>query len=126
MKFSSRLKLLREEKGLRQEDLAKILNISRQSISNYEKGVRFPNDEELIKKLAKFFNVSIDYLLGASNIRSNYMYIDDTRTRESASSYDVDKKTALENLFYEVDTLSVNTIQRITQVIRIFKDEINS
>lgn len=62
-----RLKELRENKQLTQAQLSKSLNISSSTIGMYEQGRRFP-DENLLKHIAKFFNVSIDYLLGISDI----------------------------------------------------------
>lgn len=64
-----RLKILREESKLSQLDLANKLNMSQQAVSAYEKETREP-DIETINKLADFFGVSIDYLLGKSDIRS--------------------------------------------------------
>ncbi|WP_069650395.1 helix-turn-helix domain-containing protein [Caloranaerobacter ferrireducens] len=123
MNFAERLKLLREEKKLRQTDLAKILNISRQSISNYENGVRFPNDELLLRRIAEFFDVSIDYLLGVTNIRNYYYenHIDNIEAKEKSSTYQIDKKTALNNLFYEVDDLPSDIIEKITAIIKTIK-----
>lgn len=66
--FSQRLKHLREDKGLIQRELAEKLNVSRATITQYENNNRFP-DQEMLKKIASFFNVSIDYLLGMTDIR---------------------------------------------------------
>ncbi|NPV52169.1 MAG: helix-turn-helix domain-containing protein [Firmicutes bacterium] len=87
--FSERLKSLREEKGLLQRELAHQVNLSRVAITYYEQGKRFPDRDTLIK-LAKFFNVSLDYLLGASDIKRQPDGILDTRdeildTREASS-----------------------------------------
>lgn len=68
MDFGSILKKLRTEKNITQEELSKILNVSRPTIGRYEINERFPDHENLIK-LSKFFNVSIDYLLGLTDIR---------------------------------------------------------
>lgn len=65
--FAKRLKELREEKGLNQKECAEKLNISRGSISFYENGERLP-DIETIYNMAKFFNVSADYLIGLTDI----------------------------------------------------------
>ena len=65
----NRIKKLREEKDLKQEQLAKILSISPSAIGMYERDEREPNDE-LTLKIADFFNVSTDYLLGKSDIRN--------------------------------------------------------
>jgi len=60
--LGEKIATLRREKNLRQEDLAKLLGVSRQTISNYEKGERHP-DPQMLSRLARFFNVSSDYLL---------------------------------------------------------------
>ncbi|UWF30049.1 helix-turn-helix domain-containing protein [Lactiplantibacillus plantarum] len=56
---------LRKSKNLNQEQLGKILNVSKASISGYENETREPDKESLIK-LAKYFNVTLDYLLGTN------------------------------------------------------------
>lgn len=63
MLFGGILSELREEHGLKQTDLAKILHISNSSISAYENGTRLPN-VEILMAMAKYFNVTTDYLLG--------------------------------------------------------------
>ena len=52
-----RLKELRENKKLTQSQLSKILNISTSAVGMYEQGRRFP-DENLLKNISHFFNVS--------------------------------------------------------------------
>lgn len=64
----NRIKELRNEKNMTQVDLAKILKISDRAVGYYENGDREP-DQETLMKLADFFSVSIDYLLGRTNIR---------------------------------------------------------
>lgn len=61
--FSKRLKHLRTSRELTQEQLARILGISRSAIGMYEKGDRIPPVKQS-KKIAEFFNVSIAYLFG--------------------------------------------------------------
>ncbi|MBQ9853454.1 MAG: helix-turn-helix transcriptional regulator [Bacilli bacterium] len=58
-----RLRELRKEKNLSQEDLGKILGVSKVSISGYEKGTRIPSMDTLIG-LLDIFMVPADYLLG--------------------------------------------------------------
>lgn len=61
-----RLKDLREDKDLKQEDIAKMLNISRQYYSRYELGqVELPIRHYIT--LARYYNMSIDYLCGATD-----------------------------------------------------------
>ncbi|MDA2491345.1 helix-turn-helix domain-containing protein [Bacillus cereus] len=66
--FGTRLHTLRKERKLRQEDMAKQLGIARTTYAMYEQGNREPDYNTLIK-LATFFEVSIDYLLGKTEIR---------------------------------------------------------
>lgn len=65
----NRIKMLREEANLKQEDIAKILHVEVAAVSKYETG-RVPLKEEYIVILCDFFNVSSDYLLGLSAIRT--------------------------------------------------------
>jgi Predicted transcriptional regulators len=71
MAFYNRIKELRIEKKITQEDLAKILSFGRTAISNYESGRSEPS-YNTVSKLAEFFDVSIDYLLGKTDIRNAY------------------------------------------------------
>jgi len=66
--FGTRLHTLRKERKLRQEDMANQLGIARTTYAMYEQGNREPDYNTLIK-LATFFEVSIDYLLGTTEIR---------------------------------------------------------
>lgn len=68
MKFPQRLKESRKEHKLTQIQLGKILNYGYTAIANYESGRNQPNMNDLIK-LANALNVSIDYLLGNSDIK---------------------------------------------------------
>lgn len=69
MIFLNRLRELRIEKELLQSDIAKLINKSERTVGFYETGQRDMNTETL-SILADFFNVSIDYLLGKSEIRN--------------------------------------------------------
>ncbi|EDN8509184.1 TPA: helix-turn-helix domain-containing protein [Listeria monocytogenes] len=61
--FSKRLSELRKKKGFSQYKLADELGFSRGQVANYEQGTREPDYQTLLK-IAEFFNVSTDYLLG--------------------------------------------------------------
>ena len=63
MNFKTRLKELRTEKGMSQEEIGKLLNMSKMAISHWEKGNSEPSIEQL-KFLACFFDVTVDYLVG--------------------------------------------------------------
>ena len=66
MKFNDRLRELRKGKGLTQDEFSKQSGLTRSAISMYERGEREPNFETL-EKLADFFNVDMNYLLGKSD-----------------------------------------------------------
>lgn len=67
MKFR-RIRDLREDKDLTQKQMAEFLNCSQQVYSNYELGQRdIPTD--ILIKMAKFHNVSVDYLIGLTDNR---------------------------------------------------------
>ena len=68
--FGSRLKALREGKGLIQSDVAAVLAITKSAYGYYEQGKREP-DFDTLSTLADFFDVSIDFLLGRSNDGAN-------------------------------------------------------
>lgn len=64
----NRIKDLREEKGLQQTGLAIRLNTSQSTISAYELGTRTP-DVNMLIQMAEYFDVSIDYLVGYSDVK---------------------------------------------------------
>lgn len=66
--FGLRLKKLRRKKKLSQAQLAAKLNVTKSSISAYERNISIP-PAETIKQLALIFNVTTDYLLGMNNRR---------------------------------------------------------
>ena len=68
--LASRLKKLRKDNNLLQKDLASDLKLAQTTIANYEKNARFPNQETL-NQIADYFNVSLDYLLGRTDINAN-------------------------------------------------------
>lgn len=74
-KFNERLKLLRREAGLSQQDFAKQLGTSKSSINMYERGEREPGLETL-EAIADHFNVDMDYLLGKSEHRSKSAWLE--------------------------------------------------
>ena len=64
----NRIKQLRKEKGITQENLSAMVGISQVTVSEYENGRNYPSVENLLK-IADHFGVSTDYLLERSNIR---------------------------------------------------------
>lgn len=85
----NRIRDLREDRDLRQSDLAKMVGIDQRTISNYETGKSNPDSDALIR-LADFFNVSIDYLVG--RVQQDFYYSQD-------------KKKVIENIQHSLEEL---------------------
>lgn len=73
MSLGKRIALLRNKKNITQEHLANALGIARATIAMYETDKREPDNTNL-KKIADFFGVSIDYLLGRKNIKNQQTF----------------------------------------------------
>lgn len=69
--FSTRLKILRQQYGLTQSELAKQLGVSTSTIGMYEQGRREPDHKTLLV-ICKLFGISTDYLLGSEETVSSY------------------------------------------------------
>ena len=67
----NRLKEIREDRDYKQSDIAKVLGTTQQQYSKYELGIQLISVERLVK-LAKFYNTSVDYLIGLTNERRAY------------------------------------------------------
>lgn len=65
--YAERIKSLRKERGLSQDQLAAMLGVSRSAVGMYETGKREP-DFEICEAIADIFNVDMDYLIGRSSI----------------------------------------------------------
>lgn len=68
--FGDRLKSLRKSSGYTQKELGEKLNVSGRVIGYYESNERFP-DKDTLTDIADFFKVSVDYLLGRTDIKNN-------------------------------------------------------
>lgn len=71
MKFNDRLRALRQDSDLTQEELSKAIHVERKTLSNYETTYREPPLDTVIK-IARYFEVSTDYLLGLTDIPTPY------------------------------------------------------
>ena len=71
MKYNERIREIREVNRITQQKVADLLHIGQRTYADYESGkTRIPVDNLLI--LAKFYNVSMDYITGASNVKTEY------------------------------------------------------
>jgi transcriptional regulator with XRE-family HTH domain len=74
MDIGTRIRLLREEHNLTQSEFGKIFGIGKSTVSMYENNKSVP-DDELKTKIADYFDVSLDWLMGRSSIRNPYKCI---------------------------------------------------
>ena len=70
MEFSERLKKLRKDAGLTQVDVANKLGISQPAYASWERGVKKPTQDNSVK-IAQVLNVSVDYLVGNSEEKTD-------------------------------------------------------
>ncbi|WP_129721391.1 helix-turn-helix domain-containing protein [Xylanivirga thermophila] len=105
MEFGQRLKLLRNIKKTTQEELANFLGVGRPTIAGYETKGTQPSFE-ILEKIADFFDVSIDYLLGRSDIPKPYILDND------AASY---------KIFVEINNLSPESQKELEKLIELYK-----
>ena len=83
----NRLKELRQKANITQKELALSIHTSQQNIAFYEKGERKPK-HEMVEKLADFFNVSTDYLLGKTDFPDLDLEVDIDNAIDNSVAYD--------------------------------------
>lgn len=122
-KFPSRLKELREEKGLLGKDFAKIMSVEPATVTNWEKGNRFPKDDVLIK-IADYFDCSTDYLLGRTDDKLAKVY--SGKLHNQTIEIEIDKGyphelTAedVQNILKQLDAVGLN----VNKLIENFKNK---
>jgi transcriptional regulator with XRE-family HTH domain len=127
--FSDRLKKLRKEKGITLDKMAEDLGTTKSTLSRYENGKREPKIF-LIKEIANYFNVSIDYLLGRADKRQ----LDDEKIEIIRQTIDDDPdllefwnnisaRDDLVMLFKQTKNLSPDAIKSIIQFIKAIENE---
>jgi len=125
MSFSQRLKKLRKEKGYTQQELANKLNKSKSTISSYESGRRNP-DINVIRDIANFFNVSADYLIGKSKIRTSNGKIKQA-IEDNPELLDfweqVSKRESVQLMFHQTRDMSDEAIKSVVQFMKQVEEE---
>ena len=113
--FKSRIKQLREKRGLIQEILAAELGITQQMLSKYERDITLIK-VDILKKIAVYFNVTTDYLLGISEIKRDLqgqMQMNET----------LDEYYDLVEVYKELDKYDQEMIWSIIQIIKKFDEK---
>ncbi|MCZ8519302.1 MULTISPECIES: helix-turn-helix domain-containing protein [Paenibacillus] len=97
--IGNRIALLREKQAMTQEELSLKLDISRASLSHYEKNRREPDYDTLLK-IANFFKVSIDYLLGRTQDPEMVL---DQQVRQFVESLELSDDRILQHFSLTID-----------------------
>lgn len=84
--FKERLRSLRRQNNYSQQELADKIKVSKQTISQYERGIREP-DFEYLNALCDIFNVSTDYMLGKANVTMRFLTETDLATLSSCDNH---------------------------------------
>jgi transcriptional regulator with XRE-family HTH domain len=111
MKFNDRLVQLRKEKRLLQADMAKKIGVARATYGAYEQGTRQP-DFETLQRIAKFFEVSTDFLLGNSVEGKQTIYGREVDTGELTEN----QRTVLEWAMQQ-EALSFHSKEELSKIL---------
>ncbi|MCK8826030.1 helix-turn-helix domain-containing protein [Fuchsiella alkaliacetigena] len=126
--LGKRLKKLIKEHNLLQKDFAKKIGFSKSTVTMWIRGDREP-DNKTLRKIADFFNVSVDYLLGRTNQKNpekanskiKQALADDPELFEFWQ--EISKREDLRLMFKQTKDLSPKSIHRIIEVIKIIEDQ---
>lgn len=113
MILSEMIAELRKDKGLLQKELAQLLGVSIGTISNYETGVHNPEIETLIK-LADFFHVSVDYMLGRIKFRGALDILNSPITAD-------DKAVTVGEVLNDIVSLSDDNRKALIEYLKLLK-----
>lgn len=108
--MESRIKQLREKRGLIQDILATELGITQQMLSKYERDITLIR-VDVLKRIAAYFNVTTDYLLGVSDIKRDLQ-------RQMKINETLDEYYDLVEVYKELDQCEQEMIWAIIQVVK--------
>lgn len=112
--MKSRIKELRKKRGLMQQRLASELGITQQMLSKYERDVTLIK-VDVLKKIAKYFNVTTDYLIGVSDVKRDLQ-------RQMIMNEILDEYYDLVEVYKELDPYDQEMIWSIIQVVKRTSD----
>ena len=108
--MESRIKQLREKRGVIQEILAAELGITQQMLSKYERDVTLIK-VDILKKIATYFNVTTDYLLGVSDVKRDLQ-------RQMKMNETLDEYYDLIEIYKDLDSYDKEMIWSIMQTVK--------
>lgn len=98
MNFANQIKELRKNRNIRQDELAQIVDVGRTSVGKWENGNNYPT-VEVLDKLATYFGVTTDYLLGRDNLPATKRNALDFKMLEEFNSLnDFGKREAIKRI----------------------------
>lgn len=107
MKFHEILRKERTSLGLNQVEFAKIFNVTKQTVSNWENGNRNP-DSATLSKMADYFEVTVDYLLGRTDKRQE-------------TKKEINATTAAAHRLGDIEDLPDEAIDQLNDYIEMLK-----
>lgn len=113
--MESRIKQLRQKRGVIQEILAAELGITQQMLSKYERDITLIK-VDILKKIAAYFNVTTDYLLGVSDVKRDIK--GQMKVNETLDAY-----YDLVEVYKDLDPYDQEMIWSITQTVKKTSDK---
>ena len=114
--FAVRLRMLRKQRHMTQEDVAEVLNLHRTSYTKYETDQSAP-DQACLKKLAGLFEVTVDYLLG-QNDEDPVAFLQDNATVVALSPEEMELVSSYRRLTDAQQQLLLQTERELLNVAR--------
>lgn len=118
MNVNETLRKLRESRHLQSADVANAIGMSRQGYNNYETGSRNPSLDTIVK-LAKFYNVSTDYILGVSDLNDDSLI-----TKNNIKMTDEKAEKLLQSFLQLPDSIKVGVMQWLESTITVLDTEV--
>lgn len=127
MTLGNRIKLLRDNRGIGQQELCDFLKIEQSTLANYENDRRTPKPE-MISKIADYFGTTTDYLLGRTSNKNiepkDKISIALNEDEELLEFWnDLKDREELKLLFKQTRELDKTTIQQVMRIIKAIEDE---
>lgn len=119
--LSNRLKSLRTHRNITQSDLATRIGVARTTYAMYEQGQREP-DYETLQRLADFYEVSVDYLLGRTET-PNATNVDDQADKSHFISKIASEFPDINLMFKDMESLSAEDLEEVYDYIKFKKSQ---
>ena len=118
--LGDRIRALRESKAYQQTDFAKKIDVTNVTLSRYETGERKP-DYNTLQKIADYFEVSIDYLLGRTNIAKPIVKVMISNEEIMFSIEELELFNELKKYPILLNDLSSNPTEKVKELIKLYK-----